>query len=115
MKAGLIGIGSMGMAMALNLHRKGLQVFAHDIRTEAMQAATAAGIAVCASPAELAQNTELIIVVVVNAKQVNEVLFGNQGVTSGPCEGNSHAVPNHCAGGYAGHCGAIDESGPRGY
>ena len=89
MKAGLIGIGSMGMAMALNLHRKGLQVCAHDIRTEAMQAASAAGIAVCTSPAELAQHTQLIIVVVVNAKQVDEVLFGDQGVTSVSGEGKT--------------------------
>ena len=89
MKAGLIGIGSMGMAMALNLHRKGLQVCAHDIRTEAMQAANAAGIAVCASPAALAQHTQLIILVVVNAKQVDQVLFGDQGVTSVSGEGKT--------------------------
>jgi len=89
MKAGLIGIGSMGMAMALNLHRKGLQVCVHDIRPEAMQAASAAGIAVCVSPAELAQQTNLIIVVVVNAKQVDQVLFGETGVTRLPCEGKT--------------------------
>ena len=89
MKAGLIGIGSMGMAMALNLHRKGVQICAHDIRPEAMQSARSAGIAVCASPSELAQQTNLIIVVVVNAKQVDEVLFGDQGVTSVPGEGKT--------------------------
>jgi 6-phosphogluconate dehydrogenase (decarboxylating) len=49
----------MGMAMALNLHRKGLQVCAHDIRPEATQSASAAGISVCASPAELAHQTNL--------------------------------------------------------
>lgn len=89
MNAGLIGIGSMGMAMALNLHRKGLQVCAHDIRPEAMQAASAAGIGVCASPAELAQQTNLIIVVVVNAKQLDQVLFGETGVTRVPCKGKT--------------------------
>ncbi|MBM3336156.1 MAG: NAD(P)-dependent oxidoreductase, partial [Betaproteobacteria bacterium] len=89
MKAGLIGIGSMGMAMALNLHRKGLQVCAHDIRPEAMQAASAAGIAVYVSPADLVQQTNLMIVVVVNAKQVIEVLFGETGVTRAPCEGKT--------------------------
>ena len=89
MKAGLIGIGSMGMAMALNLHRKGVQVYAHDVRPEAMLAASAAGIGICASPAELAQQTSLIIVVVVNAQQVDEVLFGETGVTHGPCEGKT--------------------------
>jgi putative dehydrogenase len=80
MKTGLIGIGSMGMAMALNLHRKGLPVCVHDIRAEAMQAASAAGMTVCRSPAELAQQTDLIIVVVVNAGQIDQVLFGEAGV-----------------------------------
>jgi L-threonate 2-dehydrogenase len=89
MNAGLIGIGSMGMAMALNLHRKGLQVCAHDIRPEAMQAASAAGIPICVSPAELAQQTSLIIIVVVNAKQVDEVLFGETGITRTACGGRT--------------------------
>lgn len=80
MKAGLIGIGSMGMAMALNLHRKGLPICVHDIRAEAMQAAGTAGIALCTSPAELARQTSLIIVVVVNAGQIDQVLFGDHGI-----------------------------------
>lgn len=85
MKTGLIGIGSMGMGMALNLHRKGLPVCVHDIRPEAMQAASAAGITVCSSPAELARQTDLIIVVVVNAGQIDQVLFGDAGVTRAAC------------------------------
>ncbi len=89
MKAGLIGIGSMGLAMALNLHRKGLSVCAHDIRPEAMQTARAAGITVCSSPAELARQTDLIIVVVVNAGQVDQVLFGDAGVTRAASAGKT--------------------------
>jgi putative dehydrogenase len=86
MKAGLIGIGSMGLAMALNLHRKGLPVCVHDIRPEAMQAASAAGITSCSSPAELAHQTDLLIVVVVNAGQIDQVLFGDAGVTRVACQ-----------------------------
>lgn len=89
MNAGLIGIGSMGLAMALNLHRKGVTVCAHDIRPEAMHAASAAGIVVCDSPATLAQHTDLIIVVVVNAGQIDQVLFGEAGITRADCSGKT--------------------------
>jgi 3-hydroxyisobutyrate dehydrogenase len=89
MKTGLIGIGSMGMAMALNLHRKGFPVCAHDIRSEAMQVASTAGITVCRSPAEMAQQTDLIIVVVVNASQIDQVLFGDAGVSQTTCPGKT--------------------------
>lgn len=89
MNAGLIGIGSMGLAMALNLHRKGVTVCAHDIRPEAMHTASAAGIVVHDSPARLAQHTDLIIVVVVNAGQIDQVLFGEAGITRADCSGKT--------------------------
>lgn len=85
MKTGLIGIGSMGMAMALNLHRKGFSLCAHDIRSEPMQVAHTAGISICRSPAELAQQSDLIIVVVVNAAQIHQALFGEAGVSQSAC------------------------------
>ena len=77
------------MAMALNLHRKGLPVCAHDIRPEAMQTARAAGLSVSSSPAELAAQTDLIILVVVNAGQIDQVLFGDGGVTRTTGEGKT--------------------------
>lgn len=89
MNAGLIGVGSMGMAMARNLHRRGITVCVHDIRSEAMQAASEAGITVCASPALLAQQTDLIIVVVVNAGQIDQVLFGDNGIRRTDCAGKT--------------------------
>ena len=51
-----------------------------------MQAASAAGITVCSSPAELAHQTDLLIVVVVNAGQIDQVLFGDAGVTRAACQ-----------------------------
>lgn len=87
-KVGIIGIGAMGMAMAINLQRKGYALTVRDIRPEAGQAAQARGMAVAASPAELASQVKLAIVVVLNAQQIDEVLFGAGGVmhAAAPCK-----------------------------
>ncbi len=82
MKAGLIGTGSMGMAMALNLHRRGIPVCTHDIRPEAQAQALTHGLRTGDDAAAVAAQSDLIIVVVVNAKQIHEVLFGPRGVTA---------------------------------
>ncbi|HYC41531.1 MAG TPA: NAD(P)-dependent oxidoreductase [Noviherbaspirillum sp.] len=80
-KLGLIGIGAMGMAMAKNLHRNGFSVHVRDIRPEAEAAAREIGMAAWPSPASLAAQADLVIVVVVNAPQIDDVLFGADGLT----------------------------------
>lgn len=79
---GIIGIGAMGMGMARNLHAKGFPVCVRDIRPEAAAQAAAAGITVCDSPAAVAALADLIILIVVNAAQIEDVLFGVNGVVS---------------------------------
>jgi 3-hydroxyisobutyrate dehydrogenase len=79
---GVIGAGSMGMAIALNLKQKGFDVVIRDILPEIENKAREYGMDVANSPAELASKTDFIIIVVVNATQVHHVLFGSDGVTS---------------------------------
>ncbi len=79
---GVIGAGSMGMAIALNLQDKGYQVAIRDIRPEIENSARNSGLTVRSSPAEIAAHADFIIIMVVNAKQTTEVLFGDHGVTS---------------------------------
>ena len=86
-KLGLIGIGAMGMAMAKNLHRKGFSVHVRDIRPEAEAEASAIGMTAWPSPASLAEHADLVIVVVVNAQQIDDVLFGADGLTRVPVQG----------------------------
>lgn len=86
-KLGLIGIGAMGMAMAKNLHRKGFNVQVRDIRPEAEAEASAIGMKAWPSPASLAEHADLVIVVVVNAQQIDDVLFGADGLTHAPVQG----------------------------
>ena len=77
---GIIGIGAMGMAIARNLQSRDYEVVVRDIRPEAETEASALGMTVCASPAALALQADVVIVVVVNAQQIDEVLFGADGV-----------------------------------
>ena len=76
LKVGIIGLGAMGMAMAHNLSRQGYVLAVNDIRPEAQDEAQAAGMVVCESPRAVASLAEVILLVVVNASQINEVLFG---------------------------------------
>ena len=79
-RIGIVGIGAMGLAMARNLHRKGHALCVRDIDPAAVAAAAALGIEACDSPAALAARCDVLIVVVVDAAQIDELLFGPDGV-----------------------------------
>jgi putative dehydrogenase len=79
MKVGVIGLGTMGMGAALNLHRKGHAVVGCEVREAARAAFVAAGGVAVASPAELPADLEAMVVFVVNAAQTEQVLFGADG------------------------------------
>jgi 3-hydroxyisobutyrate dehydrogenase len=75
-RVGVVGLGAMGMGIAQSLLRAGLEVHACDVRPEAVQQLAAAGAHGAASPAELAPKVEALLIVVVNAAQTEQVLFG---------------------------------------
>ncbi len=79
---GVVGIGLMGLAMALRLRECGYMVTVRDIDAARETQAVAAGCDVAGSPAELAARCEMVIVVVVNAAQTHEVLFGPAGAAA---------------------------------
>ena len=79
---GVIGLGSMGMGVARMLIKKGFRTHAFDIRASARNAFAKAGGVAHRSPAELAAQCNIVIVLVVNAAQTNEVLFGKHGAVA---------------------------------
>ncbi len=81
-KVGFIGLGVMGLPMAGHLQAGGHQLFVNDIRP-APAALTAAGAKVCASGKEVAENAEIIIIMVPDTPDVEKVLFGKDGVAEG--------------------------------
>ena len=81
--AGVIGLGAMGSGMAASLRRHGYRVNVFDVRTEVAQAFAIQGGTVCASPAELGTQCDVVVSVVVNAAQTESVLFGERGCAAG--------------------------------
>lgn len=65
----------MGLPMLQALLRAGFTVIARDLRSEAEAAALAAGARIAASARELAAQCEMILVVVVDAGEIEDALF----------------------------------------
>jgi len=78
----VVGIGNMGLGMALRLRDAGQPVRVHDIDPARHGLAAAGGAVACASPAEAAAGCALLIVAVVDAAQTEAVLFGVQGAAA---------------------------------
>ncbi len=74
-KLTFIGLGAMGLAMAKRQAARQVHVTGFDVRPEAVAALEAAGGHGAASAAEAAKNADYVFVVVVNADQVDSVLF----------------------------------------
>lgn len=79
---GVIGTGAMGLGVVQSLARAGIAVHARDIRADAQAAAVVSGAIGCASPAAVARDCGIVIILVVDAAQVETVLFGADGALS---------------------------------
>ncbi|MBU1054889.1 MAG: carboxymuconolactone decarboxylase family protein [Proteobacteria bacterium] len=80
-RCGVIGMGIIGVGIAECLIRNGREVSGYDIRPETIT--KVAGVKVCSSPAEVAINSDVIVISVVNADQARAVLFGPHGIAEG--------------------------------
>jgi 3-hydroxyisobutyrate dehydrogenase len=76
----VIGLGSMGFGMATSLKRAGFEVTGYDVAGEAVARFVADGGNGARTPAEAAQQADIVICVVLNAAQTETVLFGKDGV-----------------------------------
>jgi 3-hydroxyisobutyrate dehydrogenase-like beta-hydroxyacid dehydrogenase len=70
-RTGVIGLGAMGLQMARHMAAKGFDVRGYDIDAETMKRAQAQGIRT-ASAAEVANHSEVVIVMVATDEQVRE-------------------------------------------
>jgi 2-hydroxy-3-oxopropionate reductase len=80
---GFIGPGIMGRPMALNLMKGGHKVWVYARRPEATKELVAAGATACSTPAEVAKNTDVVFTIVSDTPDVESVIFGDNGVSSG--------------------------------
>ena len=80
MKIGIIGIGMLGEAVALNLLNSGFEVSVYNRTKEKVIEVEKNGAIVMNSPKAVADNSELIIIIVKDASAVKEVSFGKNGI-----------------------------------
>ncbi|MDL2405858.1 NAD(P)-dependent oxidoreductase [Rhizobium calliandrae] len=78
----VIGLGSMGIGMALSLRRAGLDVSGFDVSAASMDRFLGQGGRCGRNPAEAAEGADIVVSVVVNATQTEAVLFGEDGVAA---------------------------------
>ena len=77
---GFIGLGLMGQAFTKRLVERGYAVTGFDIATEKVEQATSHGITAATSCAEVADNSDIILMCVVSTDAVHEAVFGPGGV-----------------------------------
>ncbi|KAL3962349.1 hypothetical protein ACCO45_003872 [Purpureocillium lilacinum] len=77
-KIGVIGLGAMGQGMATSLARAGFPVHGYDVFPQAVDRFAASGpnAKAAGSPSEAMRDADVVILMVQNASQVDEVLFG---------------------------------------
>ena len=85
---GFIGLGIMGAPMAGHLLAGGHMLCLHS-RSGVPAGLTAAGGKACTSPAEVARLSEIIITMVPDTPDVEQVLFGGEGVAAGLSQGKT--------------------------
>jgi len=80
MKIGIIGIGMLGEAVVLNLLNSGYDVAVYNRTKEKTIEVEKKGAKVMDSPKAVAENVELVIIIVKDSIAVREVAFGENGI-----------------------------------
>ena len=88
MNIGFIGPGIMGRPMALNLIKAGHSLSVYGRRAEAVKPVTDAGARACASPQEVAAQSDIVFIIVSDTPDVEQVILGEQGVIHGARRGS---------------------------
>jgi 3-hydroxyisobutyrate dehydrogenase-like beta-hydroxyacid dehydrogenase len=79
---GFIGLGRMGFGMASNLAKAEVPLTVYDARPQATDACVALGASAAAGPADLAARVEYLFLCLPTETEVDDVLFGKQGVVT---------------------------------
>ena len=86
MKIGVIGLGMLGNAVALHLLDSGFEVTVYNRTKEKTSQVENKGGNVATSPKEVAEKSELVIIVVKDANAVKQIAFEENGIIQGKHE-----------------------------
>jgi len=84
---GMVGLGKMGNPMARLLASKGFAAVGYDPSAAACKASAAHGVTIASSASDLATKCDLVIVVAAFEHQVEDALFGKNGIVEGAKKG----------------------------
>ena len=101
----VLGLGSMGMGVALSLLERQFEVVGFDVNKSAMKSLEEAGGVGKSSVKSAVENCLAVIVLVVNDKQVEDVLFGIDGAVEGLSSGAVIIQSSTIPAAYAKECG----------
>jgi 3-hydroxyisobutyrate dehydrogenase len=87
MRIGFIGLGIMGRPMALNLIKTGFQLTVYNRTAAKCKPLVDGGATSVSSPREVAASSDVVITIVSDTPDVESVLFGIDGVSSGLRDG----------------------------
>ena len=73
---GFVGLGALGLPMAINLHRAGFQLRVHSRSRTAETSPELEGAVRCSSPADASTGVDVLLLCVSNDAAVEDVLFG---------------------------------------
>ena len=80
---GFIGIGLMGMPIAMNLLRAGYPLVVHDVRDEAVKPLTEAGASRAGTPRAVAEASSVVLSSLPGPAEVERVALGPDGIIDG--------------------------------
>jgi 3-hydroxyisobutyrate dehydrogenase len=86
-KLGFIGLGLMGLPMALRLREAGYALCVWNRSAAKAETARRAGASVAASPAEVARSAEIVFLCLTDSAAVEQVVFGSDGLAAAPGDG----------------------------
>lgn len=79
-KIGIIGLGDMGIGMASNIIKSGFKLCGFDLRVERLKKLQQLGGIPVNSYSEIAENSDVVFIMVLNGEQVNDVVLGDMGL-----------------------------------
>jgi len=80
---GFIGLGTMGAPMARNVLKKGHALTVFDVAPAAVSALVAAGARTAATPARVAEASDVVVTMLPDAPDVERVALGRDGIVQG--------------------------------
>ena len=78
-RVGMVGLGALGLPIAVNLRRAGLTLQVHTRSRRAENDPELSGACRCKNPAATAENVDVLLLCVSDDSAVNDVLFGQDG------------------------------------